>query len=33
MGARFVLGGNDHPLLLGAMTQRAGFLRGIPQGG
>jgi 2-keto-3-deoxy-L-rhamnonate aldolase RhmA len=29
LGARLVLGGNDHGLLLGAATQRAGFLRGL----
>jgi 2-keto-3-deoxy-L-rhamnonate aldolase RhmA len=30
LGARFVLGANDHALLLNAATQRAAFLRGIP---
>jgi 2-keto-3-deoxy-L-rhamnonate aldolase RhmA len=30
MGARFVLGANDHALILDAATQRADFLRGIP---
>ena len=29
LGARFVLGANDHALLLNAATQRAAFLRGI----
>lgn len=29
LGARLVLGGNDHPLLLAAASARAGFLRGI----
>jgi 2-keto-3-deoxy-L-rhamnonate aldolase RhmA len=29
LGARFVLGANDHGLLLNAATQRAAFLRGI----
>jgi len=29
LGARFVLGGNDHQLLLDAATARAGFLRGL----
>jgi 2-keto-3-deoxy-L-rhamnonate aldolase RhmA len=33
MGARLVLGANDHPLLLNAATRRAEFLRSIPQGG
>jgi 2-keto-3-deoxy-L-rhamnonate aldolase RhmA len=33
MGASFVLGANDHALLLNAATQRAAFLRGIvPEG-
>jgi 2-keto-3-deoxy-L-rhamnonate aldolase RhmA len=32
MGARFILGANDHALLLNAATQRAVFLRGIPLG-
>jgi 2-keto-3-deoxy-L-rhamnonate aldolase RhmA len=30
MGARFILGANDHGLLLNAATQRAAFLRAIP---
>jgi 2-keto-3-deoxy-L-rhamnonate aldolase RhmA len=30
MGARLVLGANDHALLLNAATQRAQFLHGIP---
>jgi 2-keto-3-deoxy-L-rhamnonate aldolase RhmA len=30
LGARFVLGANDHALLLNAATQRAAFLRGLP---
>jgi 2-keto-3-deoxy-L-rhamnonate aldolase RhmA len=30
MGARFVLAGSDHNLLLDAMTRRAQFLRGLP---
>jgi 2-keto-3-deoxy-L-rhamnonate aldolase RhmA len=29
MGARFVLGANDHALILNAATQRAQFLRGV----
>jgi 2-keto-3-deoxy-L-rhamnonate aldolase RhmA len=33
MGARLVLGANDHALLLSAATQRAEFLRGLPLGG
>lgn len=33
MGARLVLGANDHALLLNAATQRAEFLRGIPLAG
>jgi 2-keto-3-deoxy-L-rhamnonate aldolase RhmA len=32
VGARFVLGANDHALLLNAATQRAEFLRAIPLG-
>jgi 2-keto-3-deoxy-L-rhamnonate aldolase RhmA len=32
MGARLVLGANDHSLLLNAATQRAEFLRGISLG-
>jgi 2-keto-3-deoxy-L-rhamnonate aldolase RhmA len=32
LGARFVLGANDHALLLNAATLRAEFLRGIPLG-
>jgi 2-keto-3-deoxy-L-rhamnonate aldolase RhmA len=32
MGARFVLGANDHALLLNAATRRAEFLRGVPLG-
>lgn len=32
MGARMVLGANDHTLLLNAATQRAEFLRAIPLG-
>jgi 2-keto-3-deoxy-L-rhamnonate aldolase RhmA len=30
LGARLVLGANDHSLILNAATQRAAFLRGIP---
>jgi 2-keto-3-deoxy-L-rhamnonate aldolase RhmA len=30
LGARFILGANDHGLLLNAATQRAGFLRALP---
>jgi 2-keto-3-deoxy-L-rhamnonate aldolase RhmA len=33
MGARFVLGANDHALLLNAATQRAQFLRGLAPNG
>jgi 2-keto-3-deoxy-L-rhamnonate aldolase RhmA len=33
MGARFVLGANDHGLLLSAATQRAHFLRGLMPNG
>ena len=33
LGARFVLGANDHALLLNAATQRAAFLRGLAPGG
>jgi 2-keto-3-deoxy-L-rhamnonate aldolase RhmA len=33
MGARLVLGANDHSLLLNAATQRAEFLRGLSLGG
>ena len=29
MGARLILGGNDHGLLMDAATRRAQFLRGI----
>ncbi|MGG5807772.1 HpcH/HpaI aldolase family protein [Falsiroseomonas sp. CW058] len=29
LGARFVLAGSDHSLLMAACTQRAGFLRGL----
>jgi 2-keto-3-deoxy-L-rhamnonate aldolase RhmA len=32
MGARFILGANDHALLLNAATQRAAFLGGLPLG-
>jgi 2-keto-3-deoxy-L-rhamnonate aldolase RhmA len=32
LGARFVLGANDHGLLLSAATERAAFLRALPQG-
>jgi 2-keto-3-deoxy-L-rhamnonate aldolase RhmA len=32
MGARFVLGANDHALLLNAATQRVQFLRGLAVG-
>ena len=32
MGARLVLGANDHALMLNAATQRAEFLRAIPLG-
>ena len=32
MGARFVLGANDHALILNAATQRVQFLRGLPVG-
>lgn len=32
LGARFLLGANDHALLLNAATRRADFLRGIPLG-
>jgi 2-keto-3-deoxy-L-rhamnonate aldolase RhmA len=30
MGARLILGANDHSLLLNAATQRVQFLRGLP---
>jgi 2-keto-3-deoxy-L-rhamnonate aldolase RhmA len=30
MGARLILGANDHALILNAATQRAQFLRGLP---
>ena len=30
LGARLVLGANDHSLILNAATQRAAFLRGLP---
>jgi len=33
LGARFVLGANDHALLLNAATQRAAFLRALAPGG
>ena len=33
MGARLVLGANDHALMLNAATHRAQFLRAIPLGG
>jgi 2-keto-3-deoxy-L-rhamnonate aldolase RhmA len=33
MGARLILGGNDHGLLMDAATRRAQFLRGIALGG
>jgi 2-keto-3-deoxy-L-rhamnonate aldolase RhmA len=33
MGARFILGANDHALLLNAATQRVQFLRGLPLDG
>lgn len=29
LGARFILGGNDHGLLMAGAAQRAGFLRGL----
>jgi 2-keto-3-deoxy-L-rhamnonate aldolase RhmA len=32
MGARFVLGANDHALLLNAATRRAEFLKKVPLG-
>ena len=32
MGAQFILGANDHALLLNAATQRAAFLRELPLG-
>jgi 2-keto-3-deoxy-L-rhamnonate aldolase RhmA len=33
VGARFILGANDHALLLNAATQRVQFLRGLPLDG
>jgi 2-keto-3-deoxy-L-rhamnonate aldolase RhmA len=33
LGARFILGANDHALMLNAATQRAQFLKGIPLSG
>jgi 2-keto-3-deoxy-L-rhamnonate aldolase RhmA len=33
MGARLILGANDHALLLNAATQRVQFLRGLPADG